>query len=659
MFTALWVFSLGLSTLLFRTLAVGTRIRHWWWLWFLGGLLFLIVREISALQKHALGMGSLAALWDASGPNLRGGEVGGGYLVLLGFAHLSVLVCWIGTLRHCLTIHKLRSGSDGPVADLVLDIVLFPVAFGTLATHAARMHLAGRPWTADADFGAAENFESWALASVFTIFEYKTRPGGGGHPLLRLGVNQFLLVNAVSSGVVFGLQGFHPCSLCYALGDSSCHELHHRLEAPFVTIFGMPFGILGSIVFVSSSIALTAIVKLERKYHTELQGIDPHNKFFGVKILVSVVFMQPYALHFLSKGTILPLLAGIDPNWLNAWLLSSECVFLHLYHVRFAYPARDFVTGGSMCVSSPLAPVPSTAPDDPEIRPAAREDSSRSRIVASLWGLRERLAVFCFGFPMFLVLVAALGYASSNSCDVHAVPHAKPQRRARYICDRVNIECAGGYAFPNGVGSAPGVCTADGRFRLDGSGDVAVCSTCAPGYVGWPQCERCTSERHCGGRAVRVKADPGGERCLCQCSRRYSGPHCEHCAEAFEGPECGRCSPGHFNFPTCVRCSTGKHCHGHGTAVTDDGTRTRCLCTCADRWQGEACGQCATGRTGFPSCLSVLSKSGCVCQAEWQHCSFLGLFGCTTERGCAVRSTKGNEKWCKTEGPCKSNWDQC
>eukprot|EP01062_Namystynia_karyoxenos_P053425 TRINITY_DN43257_c0_g1_i1.p1 TRINITY_DN43257_c0_g1~~TRINITY_DN43257_c0_g1_i1.p1 ORF type:complete len:693 (+),score=180.62 TRINITY_DN43257_c0_g1_i1:74-2080(+) len=668
MFVALWVFALGVSTLIWRGLLHDCGWAKWWWLWFLLGILFLIARECMALTQHLAGaplhaQGEGAPGDVGAGP--RHGVAGWEQTVLLGVGYAACLLCWGGVLRHARHIHALRSNSPR-TADMVMDIILFPVAFGTLAGHAARMMMADRPWTARAALEAADTFESWALASVFAIFEVRSRGSVGHHGLLRFGVHQFLVVNAAASAIQFFLQGFAPCPLCYRLGDSSCFELSHRLETPVLTVYGVPLGALGVVLGVSSTVALACIVRLERRYHAELRGIDPHSKFMGVKLLVSVLFFQPYALRFIAPGEgatgglLPPGLRAVTPEWWNAWLLTVETLLLHLFHCYYAYPVSDFGPGGAMALlaRTPCSP-PGPFPDDAHAAgavavpvPAQPPPSPKPA-----WGIRERIAMYLFGLPFLLLLGATVTFASSQACAPAAVPYAVAQRSVHYICDRVEVTCAKGYAFPSGALRASAVCGKDGSYLLDGTGGAASCSACAAGYVEWPRCLQCSSAKHCAGHAASVRDDGTRSRCVCQCEARWAGEACDQCAPGFEGADCDRCTVGRIAYPACTECTSAQHCSGHAESVSDDGARGKCVCSCRDRWAGAACDRCAKGRTGYPSCAHAATQGGCACLDEWSYCRLFGIFSCNVYRGCA--DTQDDRKWCRTASPCSDSWDYC
>eukprot|EP01065_Artemidia_motanka_P007311 TRINITY_DN13618_c0_g1_i2.p1 TRINITY_DN13618_c0_g1~~TRINITY_DN13618_c0_g1_i2.p1 ORF type:complete len:686 (+),score=97.62 TRINITY_DN13618_c0_g1_i2:64-2058(+) len=664
MFVALWVFLLGVSTLAVRSLFASRSVGHWWWLWFLAGLLFLIIREYLALIQHLLG-GRLRVFGDEALPSaFRPDRMS---VLLLSVSYASTLVCWVGVLRHCFGLHQRRENVCERTARRVLDVVLFPVAFGTLAAHSARLMIAQRPWTANVALEAADTFESWALAAVFGLFELRSRAGSS---MLRAGVNQFLVINAAASAFQFFLQGFAPCVLCYKLGFVSCRDLSHQLDAAIISILGMSFGFRGLLLGTSSTVALTAIVRIERKYHSELASINPTAKFFGVKVLVSVLFVQPYVLSLLSGGTVLPVFKGIDAEWWNAWALTVETLLLHWFHVHCAYPLSDFEEAGALTVShTPITAHVEAAADPSDVELDVVEGprrAGRSRVRSASparptdgptagW-TPEGVAGCVVGAPLILIVAAALTFANSHACVVSSVSNAVGGKHVNYVCDQVDIKCADGFATRSGEAHTPAVCGGDGVFHSHSDGGVVNCTECAEGYIGYPDCVRCENDKHCHGNAAAV-TDTGRRECVCSCMEKWTGPTCAVCSEAFEGEGCDRCARGFVGYPKCTRCTSDEHCSGHAASVTDDDSRTACQCTCDDRWAGAVCDRCRIGLAGYPSCSHAASKMGCACLDEWQYCRFLGFARCSIHKSCS--DTGAGYKWCRTDASCASAWDKC
>merc|ERR1712203_1283788 len=87
------------------------------------------------------------------------------------------------------------------------------------------------------------------------------------------------------------------------------------------------------------------------------------------------------------------------------------------------------------------------------------------------------------------------------------------------------------------------------------------CDSCAPGHISYPDCKQCSVKTHCNNHAVAVVEDGKRERCNC------------HCDDAWSGEDCNTCAPGYVSYPDCARCTVLGHCSGHAINVTDDGSR--------------------------------------------------------------------------------------
>jgi len=222
------------------------------------------------------------------------------------------------------------------------------------------------------------------------------------------------------------------------------------------------------------------------------------------------------------------------------------------------------------------------------------------------------------------------------------------------------------------------LCACDSRWT------GVECGLCAPGHISYPSCLACTADGHCNGHAVSVTDDGSRTSCKCTCDDRYSGPDCGSCSPGhisypdcsscsiarhcnghavsvvedgsrtscrctcvsrYRGPDCSSCSPGHINYPECTPCTNKEHCHGHAVSVTDDGTRSRCICTCSKDFTGKHC-------SGF------ITQEHCICKEEWETCS-LGFLGCTTHHGCDKTVGWLGRSWCRTEKGCVDSWDYC
>merc|ERR1712226_1176367 len=69
------------------------------------------------------------------------------------------------------------------------------------------------------------------------------------------------------------------------------------LEHAYITIEGYLYGAC----FLASCLGISTVIKLELNFHHELDYFKPFWKFWSVKIMVSIAFLQKIALGFLPS----------------------------------------------------------------------------------------------------------------------------------------------------------------------------------------------------------------------------------------------------------------------------------------------------------------------------------------------------------------------
>eukprot|EP01062_Namystynia_karyoxenos_P058312 TRINITY_DN49877_c0_g1_i1.p1 TRINITY_DN49877_c0_g1~~TRINITY_DN49877_c0_g1_i1.p1 ORF type:complete len:1707 (+),score=379.04 TRINITY_DN49877_c0_g1_i1:75-5123(+) len=239
--------------------------------------------------------------------------------------------------------------------------------------------------------------------------------------------------------------------------------------------------------------------------------------------------------------------------------------------------------------------------------------------------------------------------AACKKCDVatHCNNHATRVTSSR---DRAQCDCTCANAWENDGSGQCNKC--DSNRYEEGSGSPG-CDKCKAKHINFgpptdpSACELCEVGAHCGGRADDVDTDPLQTKCVCDCKEQYEGDACDKCADGYvdfdtcrkcslstdcesdatygdhaeevnsdrprkncvckcksnyAGTRCDECAEGHINYPQCDKCTGAKHCSGHadpGTrsdgvpaAVETDGGKTRCECTCRNKYSGDTCGVC-------------------------------------------------------------------
>eukprot|EP00756_Hemistasia_phaeocysticola_P026284 Hpha_TRINITY_DN16052_c1_g5::TRINITY_DN16052_c1_g5_i1::g.119367::m.119367 len=223
-----------------------------------------------------------------------------------------------------------------------------------------------------------------------------------------------------------------------------------------------------------------------------------------------------------------------------------------------------------------------------------------------------------------------------DDCDGHAKSVTSDESSMHCICDCYeNYESPHWYFNYGQISPAPHYST--------------QCDGCAPGYINYPDCTRCTNVEHCSGNAVNVTDDGTRYKCKCECYGQFTGDQCETCPPEYGGQYCDECAPGRVVYPNCIECTNKDHCFGHADNVTSNADNTDCVCTCRNQWtdiknrcsecptmydRNEDCGKCANGGTGYPKCGAACDiKDSCSGKAydvecEGPGCTGSGNFSC-------------------------------
>ena len=183
--------------------------------------------------------------------------------------------------------------------------------------------------------------------------------------------------------------------------------------------------------------------------------------------------------------------------------------------------------------------------------------------------------------------------------------------------------------------------------------DYGMCDMCAEGYIGYPNCEKCTIGTHCSNHAVACTSNTERTKCECDCYGMYNGEQCESCSPIYDQTNCDRCGDNRVHYPQCAECSIANHCSGHATAVEPDSTQSSCKCSCSNFYGGArgSCNLCpepygGADCDGCDKMGAMLPKCGAVC-TDAVDCS-----------GHSIRVTEENGKCVCV---CRNHWtgDSC
>jgi hypothetical protein len=394
---------------------------------------------------------------------------------------------------------------------LVVDIILMPAVSACLCLRSATKLAELKRWSSTGDLNLVGLYESWALSSLFTLFAQVALGSSGG--LERLGVDQFVLLNACLSIYEYGLKDWAPCELCWRYVSSSCYDLWDLHQRP----------VIEAVNFASSCLALMCIGRLEVAQHKRLEPAKPFLKFLSAKAMMSVLFMQPLGLELMNQ--YLP----IEVEDLNLYLIVLESLPLAIFNLT-AYPPADFTPGGALAHNADLGEIDRTEKALPPRQRGrrcvlgCRQVRQRKTSEASSHDMRvapaapkplktvQRLQTLLF-WVIFAAVVFGLQSANAatalnrgdGTCGrvLPQIKHATPDLRdvdaeesddGYYHCDSVRYRCDEGF-----YGNPYIVCTAEGQWRVypegpKGSGESTQC-------VGHPTKRGCACKaawEHCG-----------------------------------------------------------------------------------------------------------------------------------------------------------------
>eukprot|EP01061_Rhynchopus_euleeides_P023619 TRINITY_DN38370_c0_g1_i1.p1 TRINITY_DN38370_c0_g1~~TRINITY_DN38370_c0_g1_i1.p1 ORF type:complete len:488 (+),score=110.76 TRINITY_DN38370_c0_g1_i1:75-1466(+) len=142
--------------------------------------------------------------------------------------------------------------------------------------------------------------------------------------------------------------------------------------------------------------------------------------------------------------------------------------------------------------------------------------------------------------------------------------------------------------------SSAGVCACQCQRGYAG----AYCDTCEAGYSGYPTCTS-TYSQSCSALLCQNRGQPywsvPQSRCLCSCTAGFGGDTCEMCAAGYVGyPSCA--GPTGIGSAQCVTVSCGAYGSPQWNGIS-------CRCVCNQGYSGSGCAECATGFTGYPTCV--------------------------------------------------------
>lgn len=274
------------------------------------------------------------------------------------------------------------------IARLTAIVLLLPATYGVCAAGALRVITTNREdtWTAEALLDVAELFSAIALYSFQRLLivyvdvlhadspkaDVKVEPDQIRHSfqkVMSVGIQQYVVLQFVCNSILVAVKAWdwlHPSScedalqgmmqyvfprhnISLAINEAKLRDTIHTRTSSLACedVWNATSLLMVVADFFTCSIALFAVLQYEHAFNDALRPVRPFWKFWGVKGLLSVNFMQTSVLTALGF-----LLASETPSYvrtfLNYYLLSAESLALALlnlwaYPVKHPRPAREKV----------------------------------------------------------------------------------------------------------------------------------------------------------------------------------------------------------------------------------------------------------------------------------------------------------------------------
>lgn len=413
------------------------------------------------------------------------------------------------------------------------------------------------------------------------------------------------------------------------------------------------------IVFMMCSFALAFVVAFEHALSHDLEEIEPYWKFWGVKLVVSVTYMQWIAISSFSG------LDSRDQYLCHCFLCCIEMPLLCVVHSWKAYPYNH------PWVKAMLG---NSAPRD---RPWTLQAMSR-RVFAGV-------VYYTIGVLLVLLIVptderAVVGHLVDLKCNRQDLVRLEGNQTYHFsaaassplpLCASQSMACARGY------GGKPDVqCQADGTYSIDGGCQPIGCGAPPPQEHAW---QDAGDESWVTGSRVSYTCNEGFQGDLvaeCSASGQWlvqgscTAEDCQHNCSSVGA--CGSLEV----FLTRTVGAWRDVMETTGANVTSARSGKRVHLTCKQGYAGRPAATCEDGSWFLvDSCSFFRTSLECTCKARWTWCTGWWARTCWEDFGCA--SVAGGRSWCEVEpDSCpaddvhdlfgsvfavsgKSSWDYC
>lgn len=286
---------------------------------------------------------------------------------------IAIVVIYITTICHSLGhaktgLHLSSGGVMSMKRQRVIQVLLLPLVYSNMAMQSVLLLLElmlgneyrgmGGSWDDkkdaamieyEANFDTADFYEAYAL-HLFCRLVLDELKSWARRDRLRFqmadhwadhAVNQELILGAMAELSTIGVDTFVWTSGIYAMYSvlQACYSLTPTaLQLPFLVSDTMHDYLFGA-GFITSCTAITNVVKLERQFEESLseENFGANKKFWSVKVLVSIAFLQKIAIKSIASGGYF---GDLQQNLLYSTLICYELLFIAVLHT-YAWPSDE------------------------------------------------------------------------------------------------------------------------------------------------------------------------------------------------------------------------------------------------------------------------------------------------------------------------------
>lgn len=274
------------------------------------------------------------------------------------------------TMQHCWAgLELLNGGQMAMKRQRVLQVVMLPMVYSCMACQSVLVILelcVGNDYRGkdvswevkvedvvteyEANLDTADFYEAYALHLFCRLVLDELKSWARNERLesnldTTQSENQELILSAMASLTTLGVDTFVYTSAVYAL-----YSVLKTIYDVTPSLFQMPelvteqfHNYLFGAGFIASCTAITNVVKIELGFHKPLHHFGAGTKFWSVKVLVSIAFIQKLAITAIASNGYFGDMGDLQQKLLYAALICYELFFIAALHVRAWPHGEDWI----------------------------------------------------------------------------------------------------------------------------------------------------------------------------------------------------------------------------------------------------------------------------------------------------------------------------